>query len=50
MALADYQISEIKMEKEFGPEYASVADTGFIAKYQTSCYCNAVQIEVCADR
>ncbi len=37
------------MEKEFGPEYASVEDTGFVVKYKASCYCQAVQIEVCAD-
>jgi hypothetical protein len=37
------------MEKEFGPEYASVEDASFIVKYQASCYCKAVQIEVCAD-
>jgi hypothetical protein len=37
------------MEKEFGPEYASVADTVFIAKYRAGCYCKAVQIEVRAD-
>ena len=37
------------MEKEFGPEYASVADAGFIVKYRASCYCRAVQMEVCAD-
>ena len=37
------------MEKEFGPEYASVKDASFIAKYRASCYCKAVQIEVGAD-
>ena len=37
------------MEKEFGPEYASVGDASFIVKYRASCYCKAVQIEVCAD-
>mgnify|MGYP000113470863 CR=1 FL=1 len=37
------------MEKEFGPEYASVKDASFIAKYRVNCYCKAVQIEVCAD-
>ena len=37
------------MEREFGPEYASVEDAGFIVKYRASCYCKAVQIEVCAD-
>ena len=37
------------MEKEFGPEYASVGDASFMVKYQASCYCKAVHIEVCAD-
>ena len=37
------------MEKEFGSQYASVEDAGFMAKYRASCYCKAVQIEVCAD-
>jgi hypothetical protein len=37
------------MKKEFGPEYASIADAGFIAKYRASCHCKAVRIEVCAD-
>ena len=37
------------MEKEFGPEYASVDDAGFIVKYRASCFCKAVRIEVCAD-
>ena len=37
------------MEKEFGPEYASVEDASFIVKYRASCYCKAVQVEVCAD-
>lgn len=37
------------MEKEFGPEYGSIADAGLIVKHQANCYCNAVQIEVCAD-
>jgi hypothetical protein len=37
------------MNKEFGPEYASVADASFIVKYRASCHCKAVQIEVCAD-
>ena len=34
------------MEKEFGPEYASIADASFIVKYRASCYCKVVQIEV----
>jgi hypothetical protein len=37
------------MEKEFGPEYASIADASFIVKYRVSCYCKAVQMEVRAD-
>ena len=37
------------MEKEFGPEYASTKDASFLVKYAASCYCKAVQIEVCAD-
>ena len=37
------------MEKEFGPDYASVNDTGFFVRYRASCFCKAVQIEVCAD-
>lgn len=37
------------MEKDFGPQYASVEDAGFIVKYRASCYCKAVQIEVGAD-
>jgi hypothetical protein len=37
------------MEKEFGPEYASVQNADFIVKYRASCFCQAVQFEVCAD-
>ena len=37
------------MEKDFGPAYASVKDAGFIVKYRASCFCRAVQFEVCAD-
>ena len=37
------------MKKEFGPEYAAVDDAGFLVKYQASCFCKAVQLEVCAD-
>ncbi len=37
------------METEFGPEYASLADTGFITRYRASCYCKQVHIEMCAD-
>jgi hypothetical protein len=39
----------ISMEKEFGSDYASIADVNFKAKYRASCYCNAVQYEVCSD-
>ena len=39
----------ISMEKEFGSNYASIADINFKAKYRASCYCNAVQYEVCSD-
>ena len=37
------------MKTEFGPEYASPTDPHFKAKYRASCYCHAVQYEVCAD-
>ena len=37
------------MEQEFGPDYASAKDASFFVKYVASCYCNAVQFEVCAD-
>lgn len=37
------------MEKEFGPEYASAGDAGFIVKYRAACFCKAVRIEVSAD-
>lgn len=37
------------MIKEFGPQYASVIDDNFKAKYRASCFCNAVQYEVCSD-
>ena len=39
----------ISMKKEFGSNYASIADVNFTAKYRASCYCNAVQYEVCSD-
>ena len=29
--------------------YASISDVNFKAKYRASCYCNAVQYEVCSD-
>ena len=37
------------MVKKFGSDYASVADADFVAKYRASCYCGAVQYEVCSD-
>ena len=37
------------MKKEFGSNYASISDVNFKAKYRASCYCNAVQYEVCSD-
>jgi len=37
------------MKKEFGSNYASITDVDFTAKYRASCYCNAVQYEVCSD-
>lgn len=37
------------MENGFGPDYASPEDTNFIARYRASCFCGAVQYEVCAD-
>jgi hypothetical protein len=37
------------MEKDLGPAYASTKDLTFSVRYRASCYCNAVQIEVCAD-
>nr|MDJ0780869.1 GFA family protein [Desulfosarcinaceae bacterium] len=37
------------MEREFGPEYASIADANFTVKYRARCHCTAVQYEVCAD-
>ena len=39
----------ISMKKEFGSNYASITDVNFKAKYRASCYCNAVQYEVCSD-
>jgi hypothetical protein len=30
------------MKNSFGPEYASLEDTGFVAKYKASCFCGAV--------
>jgi hypothetical protein len=37
------------VENEFGPDYASISDPDFRAKYRASCFCNAVQYEVCSD-
>ena len=37
------------MANEFGPDYASMADADFKVKYRASCYCHAVQYEMCAD-
>jgi len=37
------------MENRFGPEYASLEDKGFVAKYTASCFCGAVRYEVSAD-
>jgi len=38
------------MESRFGPDYASLEDTGFVAKYKASCFCGAVRYyEVSAD-
>lgn len=37
------------MENSFGPDYASLEDTAFIAKYQALCFCGAVRYEVSAD-
>jgi hypothetical protein len=36
-------------QREFGPDYASVEDDTFVAKYRASCYCRTVQYEVRAD-
>ncbi len=37
------------MKKEFGPDYASMTDVNFTAKYRASCFCDAIQYEVCSD-
>ena len=37
------------MENSLGPEYVSPEDSGFTARYKASCFCGAVQYEVCAD-
>ena len=36
MAWPDCQLTEAKMEKEFGSEYASIVDASFIVKYRAS--------------
>jgi hypothetical protein len=36
-------------KNRFGPEYASLGDTAFIAKYQAACFCGIVRYEVSAD-
>jgi len=33
------------MENRFGPDYASLEDTEFVAKYQASCFCGAMEKE-----
>ena len=45
----DYIWDMIIMKKEFGSNYASITDVNFTAKYRASCYCDAVQYEVCSD-
>jgi len=37
------------MKSDFGLNYASVTDVHFVAKYRASCYCDAVQYEVCSN-
>ncbi|MCG8683470.1 MAG: GFA family protein [Desulfobacterales bacterium] len=37
------------MEKSLGPEYASVENFEFVAKYKAACFCGAVQYEVNTD-
>lgn len=37
------------MQAAFGPEYASVADATFQAKYEARCFCGSVHYEVGAD-
>ncbi len=37
------------MENQFGPEYASMEDTEFIAKYKAACFCGTVRYEVSTD-
>lgn len=37
------------MENSFGPDYAPLENTGFVAKYKASCFCGAVRYEVSAD-
>ncbi len=40
---------EYSMKNESGSNYASTTDVNFTAKYRASCYCDAVQYEVCSD-
>ncbi|NWH06841.1 GFA family protein [Desulfobacter latus] len=37
------------MKNSFGPDYASLEDADFVAKYQASCFCGVIQYEVSAD-
>ena len=37
------------MINEMGPEFASIKDAGFSAKYRASCHCKAIQYEVKSD-
>ncbi|MEJ2470871.1 MAG: GFA family protein [Desulfuromonadales bacterium] len=36
-------------ESLFGPDYASLDDSTYVAKYRARCFCGDVQYEVCAD-
>jgi len=45
-----FQIRDmLDMKKEFGSNYASITDVDFTAKYRASCFCDAIQYEVCSD-
>jgi hypothetical protein len=37
------------MKNGFGPDYASIDDNNFVAKYRARCHCGAVQYEVGSD-
>jgi hypothetical protein len=39
----------LTVQNRFGPEYASLEDTGFIPKYRAACFCGTIQYEVSAD-